>query len=737
MRGRKLIAVLFTALLMACVFPSRVLAEKAPIGYVTAVSDAETFVQYGGAVRAPYIEVQIGNPARFADLQWSRYDEAAGVYLPYTQSLFADGYYLLSGNLVLQGADYDAYTLPDFLSVSVDGYEWTSDRMEDFGSYSAVRVERGYTISGSGLLFSDNPEFDIRNPLVGKPISSYSVAGAAFGGSGSYTFRKVSGPDWVSVYSDGTVSGTPASITQEIVPLVIEVSDGNQTAQITADVWPVTTRPDERTDITAVYAVTYIESAVIAGEDIAGADPQVQVTWTDPVNLPVRAVSYEYEHRGSDGVWRTADSGTFTPGEWRLSVKFRLDGQDAQEYIFAEDMTVKVDGEYWLSRDDFWAGDDYCVKSFASRPFSIADGELWQGFSYRNYGDDLVFSYSGVFADHPESVHYQWQQSSDGHNWADISGATGMSYVTPSSGQGTTYYRVLGYADGCIGAVASNVCTVTGQAERYAITVNNGIAEYSGSKVTSALPGTHIQISAFVSPDGYPFRGWSVEGVEVPYEDLSKVEFYIYMPANPVTATVLYDVPVYWSDDLYIVTASSLNVRSDASSYASRRGGLQYGEFVQADGDAGNWIRFMYDGDEGWAYRDYLALTYSRDTAIAPVYYTLDAGTANVRADISTDSERIGGLKEGDRFLVTGMRTAYDGELWLVTDYCGEDGRHQLGYVMEKLASPDYNSKALELEEPVSLPEDMEAVSYQMNTGHKKTSSWRKGVRRLFNRKHN
>ena len=81
MRGRKLIAVLFTALLMACVFPSRVLAEKAPIGYVTAVSDAETFVQYGGAVRAPYIEVQIGNPARFADLQWSRYDEAAGVYL--------------------------------------------------------------------------------------------------------------------------------------------------------------------------------------------------------------------------------------------------------------------------------------------------------------------------------------------------------------------------------------------------------------------------------------------------------------------------------------------------------------------------------------------------------------------------------------------------------------------------------------------------------------------------------
>ncbi|MBR2835193.1 MAG: hypothetical protein IKE43_05745 [Coriobacteriales bacterium] len=133
----------------------------------------------------------------------------------------------------------------------------------------------------------------------------------------------------------------------------------------------------------------------------------------------------------------------------------------------------------------------------------------------------------------------------------------------------------------------------------------------------------------------------------------------------------------------YVVTVGALNVRSDPWSSSTRIAGLSYGDVVEAVLMQGSWLGLASSAD-AWVDGDYLALTYSRETAIYPTEYTVTVGTVNVREDISTDSARIGGYKEGDKILVTGVRTDAVGEDWLVLDYVTDGGYHQLGYVMAK-----------------------------------------------------
>ncbi|MCB1094655.1 MAG: hypothetical protein KDN22_03655 [Verrucomicrobiae bacterium] len=63
---------------------------------------------------------------------------------------------------------------------------------------------------------------------------SQSVAGEAVDGDGDpLTFSKTSGPDWISVSSDGVVSGTPSTSDTGINSVVIAVTDGKDSGETT------------------------------------------------------------------------------------------------------------------------------------------------------------------------------------------------------------------------------------------------------------------------------------------------------------------------------------------------------------------------------------------------------------------------------------------------------------------------------------------------------------------------
>ena len=144
------------------------------------------------------------------------------------------------------------------------------------------------------------------------------------------------------------------------------------------------------------------------------------------------------------------------------------------------------------------------------------------------------------------------------------------------------------------------------------------------------------------------------------------------------------------SSNLYVVTAGALNVRDGASYGAARIGGLKYGDVVLATQQSSGWVKIDYEGEENaWVKAEYLALTYTYETAIKPLKYTVKAGALNVRSTPSVPSSeepdnRIGSYTAGKVILATGRVVGLDSEKWLVVDYNG-----QLGFVMAKYAETE------------------------------------------------
>ena len=144
------------------------------------------------------------------------------------------------------------------------------------------------------------------------------------------------------------------------------------------------------------------------------------------------------------------------------------------------------------------------------------------------------------------------------------------------------------------------------------------------------------------------------------------------------------------SSNLYVVTAGALNVRDGASYGATRIGGLKYGDVVLATQQSSGWVKIDYEGKENaWVKAEYLALTYTYETAIKPLKYTVKAGALNVRSTPSVPSSeepdnRIGSYTAGKVILATGRVVGLDSEKWLVVDYNG-----QLGFVMAKYAETE------------------------------------------------
>ncbi|MCL1983993.1 MAG: hypothetical protein FWG58_01180, partial [Methanomassiliicoccaceae archaeon] len=91
-----------------------------------------------------------------------------------------------------------------------------------------------------GLSFWYSEEFDIPEGMINTAIEQFSVAGTVEYGSGGYWFKKVSGPDWLMVSSDGEITGIRPSTAQAAATMTIMVTDSvGNTATITISVGAV------------------------------------------------------------------------------------------------------------------------------------------------------------------------------------------------------------------------------------------------------------------------------------------------------------------------------------------------------------------------------------------------------------------------------------------------------------------------------------------------------------------
>ena len=113
------------------------------------------------------------------------------------------------------------------------------------------------------------------------------------------------------------------------------------------------------------------------------------------------------------------------------------------------------------------SGSAQIVVSYAPAPnfvnqSTIADANYWRG--------DTATTMNGTATVSPGTVSYQWQSSSDGSTWSNISGATSATYTPQTTTVGSTYYR----------------CEA-----------NNTLNGYTASRYSNSA---HITVSAAVTP---------------------------------------------------------------------------------------------------------------------------------------------------------------------------------------------------------------------------------------------
>lgn len=79
------------------------------------------------------------------------------------------------------------------------------------------------------------------------------------------------------------------------------------------------------------------------------------------------------------------------------------------------------------------------------------------------YRGDSAASFSVKASSTKGSISYQWQSSTNGSKWSNISGATGTSYTPSTASVGTTYYRcnVTNTLNGYTKSTTSNTATIT------------------------------------------------------------------------------------------------------------------------------------------------------------------------------------------------------------------------------------------------------------------------------------
>lgn len=107
------------------------------------------------------------------------------------------------------------------------------------------------------LVFQDDVGFDIPEGYANDPISSIDVSSAVSGGKAPYTFSKVSGPAWISVSADGTISGTRPAAVEAASELVVKVTDSaSNEKSITIAVGATVVLTKEDTPSAATFTAT-------------------------------------------------------------------------------------------------------------------------------------------------------------------------------------------------------------------------------------------------------------------------------------------------------------------------------------------------------------------------------------------------------------------------------------------------------------------------------------------------
>ncbi len=356
-------------------------SERIPVSDIRATSsDIDSRPVYGNRCLPPYnLVITQGEGVRFAVAMGSWEKKNGDTWEAVRDSeIFTAGTWRYRHQIRIDGEYGSSHVIADDFTFKMNDESWSTStpRVETSYSYAQVYSPEIIIPEPEELMFYDSDTFDIGVTYKDIAITEFSVADSAEGGTRPYIFSKTSGPAWIVVSEDGTISGTPTVVGNNDA-LVVRVTDSEgQYKEITIAVGVTADDAADRIPVSALEATcTYDKIAYYTGRTYY---PEFTVTLGNPVR-----VSWSHWERKSGDSW-TQISNTwdrFTPGTYRVVAQLRLDGDAGVTHVLKAPVTFKVNGMDWSVSSSATVTDTYSYISVSSEEIVITDTSTPQYFT--------------------------------------------------------------------------------------------------------------------------------------------------------------------------------------------------------------------------------------------------------------------------------------------------------------------------------------------------------------------
>lgn len=487
--------------------------NREEVSIIEGVSDnIDSIPVWGGNYTTPEFTVTTGEPAYFftSDGKWQR--KEGDVWSDeHVSERFRAGTWRYKCRIYISNSnDYpsggNTHKLAEQIDVKVNGDYWITETPVIKTNYSYAMVySNEYTVDEpDDLIVYDSNKIDIGSNRAGTPITEYSIASYVEGGIKPYTFSKVSGPDWVNVSTDGTISGIPAEPgkNQNLTVLIKDSSNPNRTQEIDIAVAKTENDLNDRDTISEVTATSNIDSIVSFGESLTNK-PIITVSNGNPAYFKCSEGTWEKKNENSGNWGEPSGITVFEKGTWRFTCDVCIDNE-GDLYKLAENIIVKVDGNNWKANTTRYP--EYTNSSIAkvySQEYFLTEPNYYM-VSFDSNGGSFVKSqtiFKGLNATEPE------EPSKEGYAFAgwykDKELKTKFNFEEDTISTHTTLYaKWLKYY-----TISAKTSLEGTGAERGKV---EGTGKYKeGDKVTLKV----------IVDDNYYFESWVEDNKELSKED--------------------------------------------------------------------------------------------------------------------------------------------------------------------------------------------------------------------------
>ena len=341
---------------------------RTPVSTITATSNIDDIIGFGKSVVRPSFKIVEDVPAQFfAYGDWER-KTATGSWEDYSGAAFTEGTYRYVTQIRIDSDSGGGTTHvldKNGITVTVNGVKWAENSIPgiaDTYSYDWV-FSKEYPVTapaGTPLDFIKNDSWDINKHYINQAITAFSVADGAVGGTKPYTFSKVSGPEWIDVAADGTVSGTPTAVGAN-ADLVIKVTDSAAepaTKEITLRVGKTYVLPADREVISVIKTTSNVGEILGYGKSVV----KPSFTFTEGTQAKFSGTMGHWNKKEGTA-WKRYEEATFTEGVYRYFDQLRVDDEAGRTHVLNKDgVFVYIDGELCVdNQKPDWIYDTYSL----------------------------------------------------------------------------------------------------------------------------------------------------------------------------------------------------------------------------------------------------------------------------------------------------------------------------------------------------------------------------------------